>query len=356
VYSDEQKLRQVLINLLSNAVKFTDEGKVMLRVSVPEQDDTSSLTDLPHYRFEISDTGIGITPEDQTAILEPFRQVGIDSSTEGTGLGLTISQRMIELLGGVLYIESELGRGSRFWFTVPIAPSEALSWSKVQGENAAVTGLAEGYSVRALVVDDIKENHDVLYRLLTDIGCDVRLDDDGQSALEAIQKAQPDIVLMDIRMPNMDGTVAVRKIIETWGTDAMKLLAVSASAFAHNKQRYLDGGFDDFISKPFKANEIYECLARLLQVEYLYDNTPTDILEADSISLPPELLTHLTEAAEYGDLAALETAFERLDLLGDVEQRLAERLRQLSENIDMQAIKSVLQRIEYAGNKLSDTD
>ncbi|MBT5872216.1 MAG: response regulator [Candidatus Latescibacteria bacterium] len=348
VHGDEQKIRQILINLLANAAKFTDGGEVMLRIAEATNQDSPNHEDdsaPPHYLFEVIDTGVGIAEEDRTRILTPFQQGSAARATEGTGLGLTIAHRMVHLLDGTIDFDSQAGKGSRFWFTLPLPPAEGEVVLPADIESAPVKRLAEGYTVKALVVDDVLENRDVLYQLLNDIGCEVQLAVNGLEALEAVRTERPDIVLMDIRMPVMDGLEAARRIIKEYGSGSIKLVAVTASAFAHNRQEYLNAGFDAFLSKPFKMVEIYNCIITLLGVEYVYDtgeDTPTGLAP---VNMPDDMLSSLKEAAEYGDVTALDAAFDRLEVLGEDEHRLADHLRQLNENLEMGTILEILEEM-----------
>ncbi len=174
VHGDEGKLRQVLINLLGNAVKFTESGEVTLRVSreamSPQRATLRSLSSI--FCFEVIDTGVGIPPEAQMKIFEPFQQSEEGAKKGGTGLGLTISKRHIELMGGELSLESEVGVGSNFFFTLPLPPAESDVLDQAS-QYIGVRHLAEGYHVKALIADDTKVNRDVLSRILSDIGVEI---------------------------------------------------------------------------------------------------------------------------------------------------------------------------------------
>jgi CheY-like chemotaxis protein len=234
--------------------------------------------------FEVIDAGMGISSEDQSKIFEPFAQGFASQTKGGTGLGLSITQRHIELMGGKLELESELGKGSRFFFTLPFAPATNGMTKQFGEADIQVVRLAEGYSVKALVADDIAENRDVLRQLLTEIGCVVVLAEDGPMAVETYRLNHPDIVFMDIRMPSAsvrrdsqstkgeEGLEAAQQIWAEFGHNTAKIVAVSASALIHEQQGYLNAGFDAFIPKPFERQQIYDCLANLLNVEYKYAN------------------------------------------------------------------------------------
>ena len=196
VHGDEDKLRQVLINLLGNAVKFTQTGRVVLRF-MPQPED--------QYRFEVVDTGLGLAPEDQETLFQAFQQGAAGSQQGGTGLGLTIVQRQLQLMGAALEVDSALGHGACFGFTVCLPAAQGELPTEAQGAWSKVRHLADGYAVRALGVDDVAENRDVLRGMLAEIGAEVEIAENGQQALERLETSGPDIVFLDIRMPVMGG-------------------------------------------------------------------------------------------------------------------------------------------------------
>jgi signal transduction histidine kinase/ligand-binding sensor domain-containing protein/CheY-like chemotaxis protein len=261
VHGDEGKLRQVLINLLRNAVKFTDKGQVALYITALDSDS---------FLSQVIDTGRGIPTEEQASIFEPFQQGAGGEAKGGTGLGLTIAKRQIELMGGKLSLESELGVGSRFFFTLPLKPATIKIPSPSERTERKVVRLAEGYHVKALVADDVQENRDVLTSILSDIGVEVVTAEDGQAALEMVRSGKPDVVFMDIWMPVMNGKEAAQHILDEFAYNRPKIVAISASALSHEREEYLSIGFDAFIAKPFLSDQIYDCLRSLLHIEYQY--------------------------------------------------------------------------------------
>ena len=202
VHGDEGKLRQVLINLLGNAVKFTQEGEVVLGLQ---------RTGGAGYAFTVSDTGPGISDQEQQTLFEAFQQGSAGQQRGGTGLGLALSHYFVTLMGGQLRVDSALGQGSRFSFELGLpavesqVSSEPTPWAQVQH-------LAPGYEVEVLIADDVVENRQVLAGLLQDIGVQVRQAADGQQALDAVAEKTPDLVFMDIRMPVLDGVAALQQI------------------------------------------------------------------------------------------------------------------------------------------------
>ena len=364
VHGDEAKLSQVLINLLGNAVKFTSKGSIHLRV-------TASANYV--YHFEVIDTGPGVSSEDQAAIFEAFGQseVGIKEGG-GTGLGLSISQRLIELMGGHLELISPIasqevnnlpsstgGRGTEgegrsgganFHFTITLPPAQAAVQTSEQSEWSNVSRLAEGHTVSALVVDDVFENRDVLSQLLIDIGIEVRLAEDGFQALELVAESVPDIVLLDIRMPGMDGPEVAEKIWEMLGRDALKVVAVSASTLEHEQLEIMALGFDDFLPKPFRTEQVYGCLAKHLNVEFEYAEESAEegadgALDFSGVTLPEDLRTRLLEAAELYSVTELEGYFTEVATIGGEHRKLADHLRALRRNHDIDAIVHIIQGI-----------
>jgi len=219
-----------------------------------------------------------------------------------------------------------------------------------QGEWSNVTHLAQGHSVSALVVDDVLENRDVLSHLLTDIGVDVRLAESGQQALDLIKESVPDIVLLDIRMPGMDGPEVAEHIWEMLGREALKIVAVSASPLEHEQQEILEKGFDDFVPKPFRTEQVYGCLAKHLNVEFEYAEEPAkeraeQSLDFSEITLPKDLHTKLLEAAELYSVTELEGYFNDVAQLGEEHQKLAEYLRDLRQKHDIDGIIDIIQNL-----------
>jgi PAS domain S-box-containing protein len=327
VRGDEGKLRQVLINLLGNAVKFTDRGEV--RLSVTRGADHA-------YKFEVADTGIGISPAEQVEIFQPFQQGYNGCAKGGTGLGLAISDRYIQLMGGRLEAASLPGRGARFFFTL------TLPESAFQGRDALPAGdhvlkLPADCRVTALVVDDIKENRAILAGMLTDIGCEVLLAESAIRAIDLAAQQKPDIIFMDIWMPEMNGIDATRHILRQF--PKARIVAHSASAFDHEQHRYLDAGFDDFFAKPFRYERVCECLATLLEIKL--EPEPFAAGETDPseppIILPDALAARLRVAAEIHNVTELRACIEEVSALKDGKQ-MAACLRTWAAGYEMEKI------------------
>ena len=341
VHGDEGKLKQVLINLLSNAVKFAESGGVTLRVgeSAPSR-----------FKFEVMDTGIGIPPEDQEAVFSPFTQSRDGTIKEGTGLGLAIAAKHVQLMGGELAVESEPGKGSRFFFTVPFeaATEESVLRSRQYASAPMPAGLADGYHVLALVADDKEANRDVLSQILYEVGVSVITAKDGQQAVGAVVNDQPDVVFMDVWMPVMGGLEAVQQILLECGEERPKLVAVSASVLKHEQQKYFDAGFDDFVPKPVDAGRVYRSLASLLDIKYEYDTGDSAGLDFSSIVIPGDLLQRLRTAAEIYNVTKLTEHLNELESVSAEAKDLAEYLRRLTRSYDMKAILEILSQVHNA--------
>lgn len=262
---DETRLRQVLLNLLGNALKFTDRGKVRLRVAqLPAEQGQGD--DVARLRFEVTDEGVGIAVDQQDAIFRPFEQVG-DASRRagGTGLGLAISRQLVNLMGGTLQVESVLGKGSRFWFDVP------LKVVGVPGAKASKEHIATGYvgpRKTILVVDDVATNRALLRDLLGSLGFRTVEAESGSSALMQTQAVRPDMVLLDMVMPGMDGIETTRRLRADARTADTPVLMISASSTPEEEERSLDVGANAFLAKPVNENDLLREIGAQLKLEW----------------------------------------------------------------------------------------
>jgi CheY-like chemotaxis protein len=337
VHGDEGKVRQVLINLIGNAVKFTEQGSV--RVIAKRAGEGNMV-------FEVADTGPGIPEELRERIFEPFHQGLEGAASGGTGLGLTIARRQVEVMGGDLFLECPREGGTRFRFTIPLPVSNRGKVDRTR----EVERLAPGSEVHALVVDDIRENREILSLLLEKIGCNVRTASTGPEAIEATLTSPPDVVFMDIRLPGMSGLDAIREIRNRTGEAAPRIIAVSASAFEHEKNLYMKAGCDDFIAKPFRADQIFSSLVDLLDVHLLYRTSPLPneenrLVDLSAIPLPENLIDRMVLAAELHSTTVLKRCLKEMDALGADEARLATHLRDFLSSYDIVAIQQIIAQI-----------
>lgn len=358
IRTDEIKLRQVLINLLSNAIKFTDEGKVTLRICRQkdlEPADPKALDQNCFLLFEVMDTGIGIAKEDVEKLFQAFSQATVSKTDEeGTGLGLIISKKFIELLGGKITLQSEQGQGSTFSFALPIKITDQEQTLQRES-NARVMGLKPDQpAYRILVVDDKLDNRLMLVRLLEPIGFQVRKVENGQKALEQLHSWEPNLILMDIRMPVMDGITAT-KTIRTQKPSAQQpvIIAVTASVLQHKLESLLKKGFDDVIVKPFRENELFNVLKKHLDVEYIYDDEmippekeekstlSTNLSPADFYTLPQETVEQLKKS--ISTLKMNET-LDVIELIKVHDETLAERLQKLVNEYRFDTLQDILEQ------------
>jgi signal transduction histidine kinase/ligand-binding sensor domain-containing protein/ActR/RegA family two-component response regulator len=318
VRGDEGKLRQVLLNLLGNAVKFTSTGRVTLRA---RWEDTQG----GRASFEVEDTGPGISAAELGALFEPFAQTEAGrEAKEGTGLGLVISRQIVRLMGGDVAVRSHVGRGTTFTFDVELPEEEARA---APGPNRCVLSLAPGERARRiLVADDTAENRLLLERLLGAVGFEVSSAADGRAALEVWKAWRPELVFMDMRMPVIDGREATRRIREAERGEARSssrtvIVALTASAFEHERDEILSCGADELLTKPFREASLFALLESFLEVRFVHDDgfgdagtTSSDgIVTAERVAaLPRAAVQDLYTALETGDLGAAEKAARRI--------------------------------------------
>lgn len=267
--ADEKRLRQVLLNLLSNAVKFTQSGIVSLSMTSVGQDSAGQHA---RIRFEVRDSGVGIRAEDQQRVFEPFEQAGDSRSrSAGTGLGLAISRQLVRLMGAELHLESELGVGSLFWFELSLPLADRTE--PEQPPAPPVLGY-EGDRKRVLIVDDVAANRQMLNELLLSLGFDTQEAIHGQDALDKMQLTWPDLVLMDLAMPVMDGLEAMRRIRAMDLGQALPIIALSANASHTHRDQAMEAGATLFMSKPFENAVLLGHLGRCLSLMWLQASSP----------------------------------------------------------------------------------
>ena len=286
VSTDEGKLRQVLVNLLGNAIKFTDRGGATLRVrSRPEAAGGLRLL------FEVEDSGVGIADEEAGSLFEPFVQSRSASvSQEGTGLGLAISKNYVTLLGGKITVKSEQGKGSLFAFDVRAELADASKVAPVRPRRRVVS-LAPGQPrYKLLIAEDRDSNRELLIKLLSPLGFDVRGVRNGAECVALWEEWQPQLIWMDMRIPVMDGYEATRRIKSSVHGQATVIIALTASAFESDRRLILSEGCDDFVRKPFVEEEIYEKLEKHLGVRFI---TEEEEEAKKSASPSPEVTVEL---------------------------------------------------------------
>ena len=340
VRTDAAKLRQILINLLGNAIKCTETGSVTVHLDSgrPGGDGRIPLA------LCIEDTGVGIAQEDRERIFEPFVQLGNPAEQNGTGLGLTITLQFVKMMGGVIQLESALGKGSRFRVELPVAPAQEFEAATLGADKERIVGMEPGGAeYRILIVDDSWENRAMLERLLHTAGFPTRVAAGGAQAITLFRSWRPHFIWMDLRMPGMDGTEATRHIRALEGGGKVKIVAVSASVFADQREELLAAGLDDFVHKPFRPDEIFDCMARHLEVRYRVVEgnriLPRETAGAPRLDemamLPEELLAELRESLIALDVRRIARAIERV---GESDRGLGEKLKAYAGRLAFTAI------------------
>jgi CheY-like chemotaxis protein len=301
--------------------------------------------------IEVEDSGQGISAEDQERIFDPFVQLGEQRDNKGTGLGLTITRQFVHMMGGKIILESTVGKGSLFRVDLPLKEANERDIIKVDhGSHGSIIGLASGQpEYRILVVEDQLENQLLLQRLMESVGFKVKVAENGQKGVEAFQTWHPDLIWMDRKMPVMDGLEATRRIRALPGGKEVKIVAVTASAFQEQRAEMLAIGMDDFVRKPYRFNEIYDCLARQLGVQYVREDEPDKVIE-EAISLAPEMLLSLPPELRQELASVLETL--ESDLIADAirkvrdyDPKLEKVLARLANGFDYPAILTALQSL-----------
>lgn len=307
VFTDEGKLRQVLINLLSNAVKFTETGEVALRASASTINQEQITLD-----FEVQDTGKGIAPEEIDNLFQPFVQTSSGTQArEGTGLGLTISRQFIRLMGGDIQVNSVLGVGSTFSFDIQIILAKPSEVTPLLTNRRVLKIAPNQITYRILVVDDRSENRDIITQLLGSVGLEVRTANNGQEAIATWESWQPHLIWMDMRMPIMDGYEATRQIRKKASNNSAfpKIIALTASAFEEQRASILAAGCDDLVSKPFREQVIFDKLTEHIGVRFIYAEesenqnseqtvgSGKDLKPSDLSIMPSEWIAELHQAS-----------------------------------------------------------
>ncbi|MEJ2622016.1 MAG: response regulator [Candidatus Thiodiazotropha sp.] len=340
IIGDEPRLRQVIINLIGNAIKYTEKGGVALRLNV-------SQCKPKQLQIEVEDSGPGISPEDQPRIFAPFVQLGKQSTNQGTGLGLTITRQYIQMMGGTIGLDSTPGKGSVFRVSLPLNETNETDIIQAnQTNHGEVLRLTDGQpQYRILIVEDQEDNQALLSHLLESVGLEVRVAENGKKGIELFQSWHPHLIMMDRRMPVLDGEEATQRIRDLPGGKEVKIVAVTASAFKEQQKKMLDAGMDGFVGKPYTRNEIYACLAQQLGLRYQYE-IETKIqkqfrpLTAESISiLPPPMRTELMQALENLESDHINYLIQQV---ASYDKELQQQMAQLAEIFDYPTILQAL--------------
>ncbi|HEX7634326.1 MAG TPA: ATP-binding protein [Noviherbaspirillum sp.] len=337
VRADERRLRQILLNLLSNAVKFTDHGMVQLCVS---------MTAAGRMRFEVQDTGIGIGADQLDIIFKPFEQASdMQRRAGGTGLGLAISRQFVCLMGSDIQVESRVGEGSTFWFELelPVIASKTAAFRVPK-----VTGY-EGGRKKILVVDDVDENRAVAIDMLDWLGFEMSEAVSGLDGLEKAQALQPDLILMDLVMPDMDGLEATRRLRQLPALKDVPVIAISASASRDDQDNSRRAGVNAFLPKPINYDNLLVQIARLLHLNLIYESPQakqaSEDTETDQLMTPPEEeIAELYRLARMGNMQEILCWSNRLDKVDERYRPLTDQLRALAQGYQSKAILNLAKR------------
>ena len=337
ISADGKRLRQILLNLLGNAIKFTDQGQVTLSVRAGKRSEHEV-----QLLVSVEDTGVGIPPEERARIFQPFEQAEQGRRREsGVGLGLAISQELVRLMGGEITVDARPEGGSRFCFelTLPVLPEQHA----VAPARLGVVGYA-GPRQRILVVDDQAENRELLRQMLEPLGFEVALAADGREAIAAAREQTPALILMDLRMPDMDGFDAAAVIRERPGLEGVPVVAASASSADLARARADPARFQVCLRKPFQIEELLDVLQGLLNLQWRYDGAPAEETEETRAVAPAaDVLEQLLELARLGKLVRVE---QRALELGQREPALApfaRRVHALARAFDEERLIALLE-------------
>ncbi|MDO8770344.1 MAG: ATP-binding protein [Burkholderiaceae bacterium] len=337
VRADEKRLRQVLLNLLSNAVKFTDRGSVRLgvRLAAPGR-----------FRFEVQDSGIGIGADQLEVIFKPFEQAGdLQRRVGGTGLGLAISRQFLKLMGSDVQVQSRVGQGSTFWFEVDL---QVIASKALVSRAPGVIGYA-GARKRILVVDDVADNRAVALDMLRQLGFEMIGAASGADGLEKAQALQPDLILMDLVMPGMDGMEATRRLRELPTFKDVPIIALSASASDDDQKKSLLSGANAFVAKPVECDSLMTQIAQLLHLRLSYDPLQAAPVSGDKeagplIAPPVHEIEDLYRLARLGNMQSILHWASRQEALDERYRPFANQLRVLAKGYQSKAILNLAKR------------
>ncbi len=341
---DENRLRQILLNLLTNAVKFTDNGHVTLKVS----GQLHQAEALQFLRFEVIDTGIGIAPKSLAKIFLPFEQVGeAERRSEGTGLGLTITQKLIQAINGDLFVKSQPGHGSTFWFELELplvetrAPVEKIRAKKIIGY--------KGPPITVLIVDDDPYNRMVLVNLLKPLNFTLSEAKDGQEAIDRTLDSAPHLILMDLIMPVKTGFDAIEEIRQQRVPADTVIIAVSASSIEGMKERNI-AGCNDYLPKPIETDKLFKLLEKYLPLQWIY-KVDSPAKDTDNVNTPAkivappigeiEVLLHL---ALQGNMRGLKEKAKQIKELDEKYAPFANQIKRLADNFAEQEILELIKK------------
>jgi signal transduction histidine kinase/DNA-binding NarL/FixJ family response regulator len=339
---DQKRLRQVLLNLLSNAVKFTDRGRVDLRVQV-----LSQSKEQVHLYFDVEDSGIGIAGEELEKIFRPFEQVGDEQRRSGgTGLGLSISRQLVRLMGSEIQVKSVPNQGSCFSFEMSARVVESeRSASQTNGQVAGYSGPRK----RVMVVDDTDANRAVLTDTLGSLGFDVSEAVNGLEAVTFAQASPPDLILMDVKMPVMDGLEAMRQMQQMPDLRMVPVIAVSAGVTRDEQDECMAAGAKAFLTKPIENASMLEEIGRLLELTWIRNNLQPALSPSnhgvEQFAIPESAeMESLRDLAKAGNMRAIREKVEHLAALDPQYRPFANKITQLALGYQSKALLHLVEK------------
>jgi signal transduction histidine kinase len=363
ILADEKRLRQVLINLLGNAVKFTNHGAVIFKVKILEKLVKAEQNSARNFkiRFQIEDTGVGISPEYLETIFLPFEQVGdLNNQAQGTGLGLAISQKILALMNSRIQVASQGGEGSTFWFDLELP--EVVDWNQSAriSQKGTIVGF-EGATRKILVVDDRWENRSVALNLLQPLGFDIQEAMNGQEGITKAGEYRPDLIIADLVMPVMDGFELIRRLRKDPILQDTCIIASSASVFEAEQCASIAAGANEFLPKPISADALLEMIRSLLDLQWIYEangdnqdstaqntfpETAGELSQAPTVMLVPstETLEHLQNQAKKGDLDSIVEEACQLEQMEVQFKPFAQELCRLAEGFQVKQLQQFIQQ------------
>ncbi|NLG17155.1 MAG: PAS domain S-box protein [Fibrobacter sp.] len=342
IIADETRLRQVLLNLLGNAIKFTDSGYVNCRTSVilcwdEKTGDVKSR--LCTIRFEVKDTGTGIRSEELPRIFTPFEQARTTAAIEGIGLGLPISRQLIRMMGGDISVESEFGKGTRFWFDLTFITTDIVVPFKQSGK--IITGY-KGARKKTLIADDRQTNRQVLKEWFSQIGFDVSEASDGFEALAMARKIKYDLIIMDLLMPGMSGFDAAAKIKRIPESSDIVMIATSASITNVTDERCREAGFNGFLPKPIDLGKLSDMIKENIQIEWIYEEKYKEKISGPVVLPPVEELKILQQYFLRGDMMQLSKRAQHIGTSGKQYVPFARKLKKLADTFQERRIGALI--------------
>jgi PAS domain S-box-containing protein len=342
VVLDGRHLRQVLLNLLGNAVKFTNDGEVTLRIC--RAADSRLL-------FDVRDTGVGIEPDALSAIFDAFTQTRAGAAAGGTGLGLAISRHLVETMGDELRVESVPGKGSRFFFALPLVAGESSGASDVDvsDEPPLDARLAPGEDLTAMVVDDSTVSRRILGSLLESAGVRVIPAAGGREALRLAAEHRPDVIFMDLRMVDLDGLEVTRRLKNDACTASIPVVAVTANAFGDTRAAALDAGCVEYLPKPVRAESLFAALAHHLGVRFIAgpaaEVQPTGEPHASDTTRRLGLARRIHELAGIGSVTDLEALAQHIVSSEPADAAIGQRIARLVAAFDFDGLRELANRL-----------